>query len=52
MSHIFTIDFTATFHPQFTWVGELRNTPTLVPEPTWVGELRYAPTLAWVGEIT
>jgi hypothetical protein len=26
-THIFTIDFTATFHPHFTWVGELRNTP-------------------------
>lgn len=23
----FTIDFTVTFHPQPTWVGELRNTP-------------------------
>ena len=27
VSHIFTIDFTATFQPQFTWVGELRNFP-------------------------
>ena len=26
----FTIDFTVTFHPQPTWVGELRNIPTLV----------------------
>ena len=52
VSHIFTINFPATFQPQFTWMGELRNTPTLVPEPTWVGELRNAPTLAGVGEIT
>jgi hypothetical protein len=29
VSHIFTIDFTDTFHPQLTRVGEIRIIPTL-----------------------
>ncbi len=36
VSHIFTIDFTVTVHPQLTTVGELHNSPN----PTGVGELR------------
>jgi hypothetical protein len=36
VSHIFTIDFTDTFHLASTWVGEIRIIPTL----TRVGEIR------------
>jgi hypothetical protein len=47
--HIFTIDFTVTFHPQPTRVGELRNIPSPLGWGNYVTVLRDSPTLVGWG---